>query len=174
MSPASTTLAHTLKGHSVRAGRVPFAALWLALLGLAACGSSTPSAPPPAQAWTDDGYVTQGPYTLSYQAQLLQDLDPAVARRYGLQPGAGGGLVTLVLNRQPGALPVEATFTLEVRTLTGELRETRLRRVEDAGTVSYLAEFPTTRREWLLFKVVAEPPTGPRLEAAFRREFFVD
>lgn len=174
MSPASATPARTPTGHSARAGQARLSALWLVLLGLAACGSSTPSAPPPAQAWTDDGYVAQGPYTLSYQAQLLQDLDPAVARRYGLQPGAGRGLVTLVLNQQPGALPVEASFTLEVRTLTGELRETRLRRVEDAGTVSYLAEFPTTRREWLTFKVVAEPPTGPRLEASFRREFFVD
>ncbi len=144
------------------------------VLALAACGSSQPPAPPPAQAWTDDGYVTQGPYTLSYQAQPLQALDPAVAQRYGLQPRAGAGLVTIVLNRQPDGAPVAAALTLEVRTLTGELREAPLRRVEDGDTVSHLAEFPTAQREWLVFKVAAEVPGGPRLEAAFRREFFAD
>lgn len=145
-----------------------------ALLALVGCGSSTPSAPPPAQAWTDDGYVTAGPYTLSYQAQALQDLNPEVARRYGLQPRAGHGLLTLVLNRQPGGAPVEATYSAEVRTLTGEIREATLRRVEEAGAVSMLAEFTTPRREWLVFKVAAEVPGGPRLEATFRREFFGD
>lgn len=145
-----------------------------ALLALVGCGSNTPSAPPPAQAWTDDGYVTAGPYTLSYQAQALQDLNPEVARRYGLSPRAGQGLLTLVLNRQPGGASVEATYSAEVRTLTGEIREATLRRVEEAGAVSMLAEFATTRREWLVFKVAAEVPGGPRLEATFRREFFGD
>ena len=149
-------------------------ALLPVLLALAGCGSSRPSAPPPAQAWTDDGYVTAGPYTLSYQAQALQDVNFEVARRYGLQPRPGHGLLTLVLNRQPGATPVEATYVAEIRTLTGEIRETTLRRVEEAGAVSMLAEFTTSRREWLVFKVAAEVPDGPRLEATFRREFFGD
>lgn len=144
------------------------------LLALAACGSSTPSAPPPAQAWTDDGYVAQGPYTLSYQAQPLRDLNPAVAQRYGLQPRPGRGLVTLVVNQQPAATPVDATLTLEVRTLTGELREAPLHRLEEGGSVSYLAEFPTSQREWLVFQVTAAIPQGPVLKAAFRREFFAD
>lgn len=154
----------------MRFGWLALPALWL----LGGCGSSTPATPPPAQAWTDDGYITNGPYTLSYQAQALQDVNPEVANRYGLRPRTGRGLLTLVLNRQPGAVPVEATFSAEVRTLTGELREAPLRRVEDAGAVSLLAEFTTTRREWLVFRVTAEVPGGPRLETTFRREFFGD
>jgi len=146
----------------------------LGSLGLAACGSSTPSAPPPAQLWTDEGYVTQGPYTLSYQAQPLQDLDPEIAKRYGLQPASGRGLLTLVLNRQPNATPVEATFSVEVRTLTGALREAPLRRVEDAGAVSYLAEFAAPQRELLVFHVTAQLNDGTHLEASFRREMFAN
>ena len=141
---------------------------------LGGCGSSVPSAPPPAPAWTDDGYVTAGPYLLNYQAQRLQDVDPAIARRYGLHPAPNRGLLTLVLNRQPGATSVEATFSVTVRTLTGELRDANLQRVVDAGAVSYLAEFSISGREWLVFHVAAQVPDGPKLEADFRREFFAD
>lgn len=143
-------------------------------LGLTACGNSTPTTPPQAQAWTDEGYVTQGPYTLSYQAQPLQDVDPQIAKRYGLQPSAGRGLLTLVLNRQPNATPVEATFSVEVRSLTGVLREAPLRRVEEAGAVSYLAEFATPQREILVFHVTAQLNDGNHLEASFRREMFAN
>jgi hypothetical protein len=143
-------------------------------VGLTACGSSTPGAPPAAQAWTDEGYVTQGPYTLIYQAQPLQDLDPQIAMRYGLQPAAGRGLLTLVLNRQPNATPVEATFSVEIRSLTGVLREARLRRVEEAGAVSYLAEFATPQRELLVFQVTAQLNDGTQLKASFRREMFAN
>jgi Domain of unknown function (DUF4426) len=141
---------------------------------LAGCGGGAPPAPPPAHAWTDDGQVAAGPYTLSYQAQPLMDLAPTVAQRYGLDRRPGRGLLTLVLNRQPGGTAAEATYSVEVRSLTGALRETNLRRVEEAGAVSHLAEFPTTGREWLVFHVTAELPEGKRLEATFRREFFAD
>ena len=141
---------------------------------LAGCGGATPASPPPAPAWTDDGYVVAGPYVLSYQAQSLQSIDPAVAQRYGLERVPQRGLLTLVVSRQPGALPVAANLTAAVQTLTGERRAAPLRRVEDTGAVSYLAEFPIQGREWLVFSVVAEVPEGPRLEAKFRREFFVD
>ena len=143
-------------------------------VGLTACGSSTPAAPPPAQVWTDEGYVTQGPYTLSYQAQPLQDLDPEIAKRYGLQPAPGRGLLTLVLNRQPNATPVEAKLSVEVRTLTGALREAPLRRVEEAGAVSYLAEFAAPQRELLVFQVTAQLADGTPMKASFRREIFAD
>jgi Domain of unknown function (DUF4426) len=143
-------------------------------LGLAACGNSTPTAPPPAQVWTDEGYVTQGPYTLSYQAQPLQDLDPQIAQRYGLQPAAGRGLLTLVVNRQPDATPVEATVSVEVRSLTGVLRDAPLRRVEEANAVSYLAEFATPQRELLVFQVTAQLNDGTQLKASFRREMFAN
>ena len=146
----------------------------LAPLGLVGCGHGTPTAAPPAQAWTDEGYVSQGPYTLSYQAQPLQDVDPQIAKRYGLQPSAGRGLLTLVLNRQPNATPVEATFSVEVRSLTGVLREAPLRRVEEAGAVSYLAEFATPHREILVFHVTAQLNDGAHLEASFRREMFAN
>mgnify|MGYP003331929090 CR=1 FL=1 len=71
-------------------------------------------------------------------------------------------------------MPVAADFSAEIRTLTGELRAKQLHRVEAAGTVSQLAEFAVSGREWLVFKVAADVPGGPRLEATFRREFFAD
>lgn len=150
----------------------PLLALLLAALG--GCGGGGPATPPQAQAWTDAGYVTSGPYTLHYQAQALQDVDPAVARRYGLQPGPGRGLLTLVLNHQPGGTAVDAKFTVEVRTLTGDSRSVEWRRVDDAGAASRLAEFAVPRREWLLFEVTAAVTDGPRLTARFRRELFAD
>ena len=157
----------------IRGKRGVSALVALLLATLAGCGGGgAPTTPPSAQAWTDDGYVASGSYTLSYQAQLLQALDPLVARRYDLQPQAGRGLLTLVLSQQPGARPVEARFSVEIRTLTGELRTVALRRVEAEGAVSQLAEFAVPRREWLVFHMAAAVPQGPRLEARFRREFF--
>lgn len=163
-----------LTTHALRSVALPSLLGLLGPVGLTACGSSTPEAPPAAQAWTDEGYVTQGPYTLIYQAQPLQDLDPQIAMRYGLQPAAGRGLLTLVLNQQPNATPVEATFSVEIRSLTGVLREAPLRRVEEAGAVSYLAEFATPQRELLVFHVTAQLTDGTQLKASFRREMFAN
>jgi hypothetical protein len=69
---------------------------------------------------------------------------------------------------------VEATVSVEVRSLTGDLRDAPLRRVEEAGVVSYLAEFATSQREFLVFQVTAQLNDGTQLKASFRREMFAN
>jgi hypothetical protein len=152
--------------------------LFLAMLALVGCGGGVPSSPPPAQIWTDAGYVSQGPYLLSYSAQPVRDLEPAIARRYGLSGGADQVVVTATLTREPGAHAVPAAITVSARTLSGVPREVVPRPLDQRTATTWLGELQVGHRELLVFEITAEPVETPasstRLNASFQREFFTE
>ncbi len=152
--------------------------LSLAVLTLVGCGGGAPSTPPPAQTWTDDGYVSQGPYLLSYSAQPVRDLEPAVVQRYGLASGADQVVVTATLTREPGAQAVPATITVTARTLSGVVREVVPRPLDRRAAATWFGELQVGHRELLVFEITAESlettAKSTRLNAAFQREFFTE
>jgi hypothetical protein len=153
--------------------RLLAAAAALPLLGVAGCGGAGEGGAPPARAWIDPGATTLGEWTLHYNAYPSGDLEPAMAEAYGVKPRPRGALVSVSLTRagDPRAAG-DATVEIAARTLLGQPREVRTRRVARDGVVSWLGELDAGEREQLVFTVRASVPgASAPLVAEFRREF---
>jgi hypothetical protein len=153
---------------------LPARILALAVVGAAvgACGGA-PEHAPPARAWTDPGEVTRGAWTLYYAALPSTDFDAAVAKEYGVAPRARLALVTVSLLRGGDPrLAADATVDIGARTLIGQPRSVRTRRIARDGIVSWLGEVEFSTRETLVFTVRATiPGEADALTAEFHREF---
>lgn len=141
-----------------------------ALLG--ACGGA-PEHAPPARTWTDPGEVARGAWTLYYAALPSTDLDPAIAKEYGVAPRARLAVVTVSLVRGGDPrLAADATIEIVARTLIGQERPVRTRRIARDGIVSWLGEVEFAARETLVFTVRAKiPGEADALTAEFHRDF---
>ena len=143
------------------------------IAALAGCGGASEERAPPARAWTDPGEITVGEWTMYYNAYPSADLEPAMARAYGITPRARGALVSVSLTRagDPRAA-ADASVEIAARSLIGQTRKVETRRVARDGVVSWLGELDVGEREQLVFTVRATPPgAGTPLVAEFRREF---
>jgi hypothetical protein len=141
-------------------------------LALAGCGAGE-APPPPAREWTDPGQTVAGDWALYYNAFPSADLEPAMAAAYAVQPRARGAIVTVSLTK--GGDPKaggDADVSIEARTLLGQARAVRTRRIEREGVVSWLGELDADERETLVFSVKARvPDLAAPVAAEFRREF---
>jgi hypothetical protein len=144
------------------------------LVAASGCGGASEGSAPPARAWADPGEKTVGDWTMYYNAFPSADLAPAMAEAYGITARSRGALVSVSLTRagDPRAA-ADATVAITARTLIGQERAVKTRRVERDGVVSWLGELDAGVREQLVFTVRASPPgaTAP-LVAEFRREFY--
>lgn len=143
------------------------------LAAVAGCGGADEARVAPARTWTDPGEKTVGDWTLYYNAYPSGDLDPAMAAAYGITPRARAALVSVSLTRagDPRAA-ADATVEIGARTLIGQPREVKTRRIARDGVVSWLGELDAGEREQLVFTVRASVPgASAPLVAEFRREF---
>ena len=127
---------------------------------------------PPARAWTDPGEKTVGEWTLYYNAYPSTDLEPAMAQAYGIVPRPRSALVSVSLTRagNPRAA-TDATVEITARSLIGQTRDVKTRRLERDGVVSWLGELDASDREQLVFTVRASVPNAAApIVAEFRRE----
>jgi hypothetical protein len=96
-----------------------------------------------------------------------------MAEAYGLAVRPRGALVSVSLTRagDPRAA-ADANVAIAARTLIGQERAVKTRRVERDGVVSWLGELDAGEREQLVFTVRAGVPgVGAPIVAEFRREF---
>jgi hypothetical protein len=173
--PRTTRRATRTPGTRDRTARAAAAtAVALALLGaLGGCGGAGEERTPPARAWTDPGETTAGEWTLYYNAYASADLDPAMAKAYGVVSRPRAALVSVSLTRggDPRAA-ADASVEIAARTLIGQAREVKTRRIARDGVVSWLGELDAGDREQLVFTVRANVPgASAPLVAEFRREF---
>jgi len=137
------------------------AMLGLAVLALAPAGSR-------AQ-YTQDF----GPYRARYSALPTDRLLPDVARAYGIERSARRSLVNVAVEREANGKSdlVHAALEGTATSLTGERVTLKFRELDEAGSVSYIADFaistPDTYR--FVIKVLPDDATAP-----YRLEFSQD
>lgn len=151
--------------------------LALACLAIGACGSG-PGKPPAAREYADPGFVTAGHVQMYYALTLTGDLPPAIAGSYAVVQRRNLALLTITLapeaavgTRRIEASELEATAV----TLLGERQALPLRRVDEPGGPTYLAEVAVRDREPITIEIRARAAAdGPEITARWTREFYLE
>ena len=113
-----------------------------------------------------------GDWQVHYIAFNSSLLSPPVAERYGITRGRNKGLVNISALRASGhgeEIAVGGRF----RNLLGQTRELSFRRIEDAGSVYYLAAFDFENAETLRFEIDLDLPGHGAETLRFQQPLYV-
>jgi hypothetical protein len=131
----------------------------------------------PLQAGAENSTQTGG-YTIHHNALTTDLLPVQVATAYGLERSKRRGLLNIsVIRDEPGTMgtPVRAQIKAFARNLLGQMRTIELREIVEDQAIYYIADFPVTHRELMIFEFEVLPEGGRYpLRANMRREFFTD
>jgi hypothetical protein len=103
---------------------------------------------------------TFGDYTVHYSAFTTDILTPEVAKSYGIQRSKSRALLNIsVLKKLMGTtgLPVRASVQASATNLSAQLRQLRVRELNDNGAIYYIAETPVADGETLKFSITVTP-----------------
>jgi hypothetical protein len=151
--------------------------LALACLAIGACGGGQDK-PPTAQEYADPGFVMAAGVRLYYALTLTSDLPPAIAGSYAVVQRSNLALLTITLAPEAAAgtgriaaSEIDATAV----TLLGERQALLLRRVDEPGGPTYLAEVTVRDREPITIEIRARAVSnGPEITARWTREFYLE
>ena len=68
--------------------------------------------------------------------------------------------------------PVTAAVSARAVNLNNQTKVLEMRKIEDAGAIYYLSEFPITDQETLVFTIEVAPATAPAETVTFRQTFY--
>ena len=145
-----------------------------ALLLLAACGTAD-APPPPAQPYTDPGFVDAGNWRLHYALTPTTDLPSEIAGSYGIVQRPNLALLTIALAARDGTLAQAAGLEAAAVSLTGLRQSIALARHDAAPGPTWLAIVGIRDREPVTIEIRASAPAGgPEIRARFTRTFHLE
>jgi hypothetical protein len=153
-----------------------FASLGLLLLG--ACGGSDIDRKPQAARPSEPTSTDFGDVVVHYNAIRTDQLQPEIARAYGIERSANRVLVNVaMLTKSPDGTtqPADGTITATARNLNGQLKNLQMRRIQEGTSIYFIGEVGISNEEILVFDIDVDPSgTASRHTVQFKREFFVD
>jgi len=127
---------------------------------LAATGSST----------------VKGDFTVYYTAFTSDTLQPSMAKAYNIKRSKNRGLLSISVVKKtlsPMGTPVKAEVKAAATNLTGQLKEIKIREVDEGSSVYYLSEFPVAHKEVLDFSLEVTPAGESKpINVKFRQQFY--
>jgi len=118
----------------------------------------------------------KGDYTVYYTAFTSDTLQPSMAKAYNIKRSKNRGLLSISVVKKslsPMGAPVKAEVKAAATNLTGQLKEIKIREVNDESSVYYLSEFPVAHEEILDFTLEVTPTGEPKpINVKFRQQFY--
>jgi ABC-type Fe2+-enterobactin transport system substrate-binding protein len=170
-----------VKPHRVLARSQPVAGTLLAtlaLLLLSACSGSDIERKPQTARPSEPTSTDFGDVVVHYNAIRTDQLQPEIARVYGIERSANRVLVNVAMltKAADGATqPTDGTVTATARNLNGQLKDLQMRRIQEGPSIYFIGEVGISNEEILVFDIDLDPiGTASRHKVQFKREFFVD
>jgi len=138
--------------------------LALACLAIGACDAG-PEKPQAARIYADPGFVAAGHVRLYYALTMVDDLPPAIAGSYAVVQRRNLALLTITLAPEAavGARRIRAReLDAAAVTLLGVRQALALRRVDEPGGPTYLAEVAVRNREPITIEIRARAAASQR------------
>ena len=123
-------------------------------------------------AWAETSQPV-GDYVVHYNALSTESLPPTVAKAYGITRSKNRGLLNVsVLKKGGNFAGVSADIDVSATNLTGQLRDIKLRKIEEQTAIYYISEFSVADRETLDFSIQVTTPDKARGSIKFRQQFY--
>lgn len=116
-----------------------------------------------------------GDIEIHYNAMPSDELTPEVARAYQIERSRNRGLVTLSVIRRGNdgvGVPLKAAVGLQIKMLTTQTVDVKLREVVEGDAIYYLGDFHLMPPVTLRFKVDARVANGEPMRFEFSRNFY--
>ncbi len=148
------------------------------LAGLAGCDSGgLPGRSQEAQP-TEPTSEVFGNFEIHYNAVRTDELSVDAARAYGIERSGNRVLLNVaLLAKAPDGrtTPVDGSVTAKAYNLNGQLKDLRMRRIQEGSSIYFIGEVGISGNEILVFDIDATPGTGGETHSVqFKREFFAD
>lgn len=124
--------------------------------------------------------VTVGEYTIHFSAFNTDTLQPNMAKAYNITRSKNRGMFTLSVMKDshgvsPMGTPVRAMVKASASNLTGQLRDFKVREIDEGDAVYYLSVFHVTANETLDFEIKIAPEDGGKhFTVKFRQQFYTN
>jgi hypothetical protein len=126
----------------------------------------------PAFAFAENSQAI-GNYIVHFNALSTESLPPSVAKAYGITRSTNRGLLNIsVLKKGTGFEGVDADIKVSATNLTGQLREIKLRKIEEQKAVYYISVFSVANEETLDFSIQITTPDKQTGNITLRQQFF--
>ncbi len=150
----------------------------LGLLLLGACSGSDIDRIPQTARPSEPTSTDFGDVVIHYNAIRADQLQPEIARVYGIERSANRVLVNVAMLTKSAdgtTQPADGTVTATARNLNGQLKDLQMRRIQEGPSIYFIGEVAISNEEILVFDIDADPSgTASRHKVQFKREFFVD
>jgi hypothetical protein len=154
-----------------------------AMLVLAACGpkpGSTPQAPEPdATPPAEPAGVTSkdfGEYVVHFNAITTDQLTPQVAKTHDIVRSRNRAMLNVSIVRKSADSPgssVPGSVSALIANDTGQLKNATVREIREGDAVYYIADFPVSNAETIVFTIDAQPADETRqFTVRFTRTFY--
>lgn len=128
----------------------------------------------PAQA---EQSKTFGDYTVHYNAVNTEFLTPSIAKSYNIKRSKNRALLTVSILKKDGSLigqPTQATVSGRATNLSQQVKNFKLREIQESDAIYYIADFQIADKETLDFTIKIKTSDGPEETVAFRQQFFTN
>jgi sulfite reductase beta subunit-like hemoprotein len=116
-----------------------------------------------------------GDIEIHYSAMLTADLQPEVARTYGIERRKSRGIATLAVLRKDAAgvaRPIKASVYVSAVNAVGRVAPVAIREIQENAAVYYIGTFRVAEEETLIFKVQIIPDGAEARNFEFKKTFF--
>ena len=170
-SPSQHVPASTLR-------RRALALLAAVAVGLVGCDSGDSGRRPQAARPAEQNSQSFGNLEVHYNALRTDELQPEVARAYGIERSGNRVLLNVSMLEKAAdgrTTPLDGSVTASARNLNGQLKDLEMRRVQEGTSIYFIGEVGISGNEILVFDIELAPGNGSgRHSVQFKREFFGD
>ena len=119
--------------------------------------------------------VDIGDHIVHFSAQSTDQLEPDVARAYGIVRSKNRVMLTVSVLKEGTATVVPAEVTVRTVNLAGQLKNVTMRKIQEQEATYYIGETAIANRETLVFNISITPEGATDAsDVRFTRKFYTN
>ena len=119
--------------------------------------------------------VDIGDHIVHFSAQSTDQLEPDVARAYGIVRSKNRVMLTVSVLKEGTTTVIPAEVTVRTVNLAGQLKNVTMRKIQEQEAIYYIGETAVANRETLVFNISITPEGATDAsDVRFTRKFYTN